>query len=62
MHWLVENISPMQHHDYLYAQKALNEEEYQTIYAEKAEATKVIKTRLNILNIKTWDKVQIYKK
>ena len=43
MHWLVQNISPMEHLDYLYSQKALNEEEYQTIYAEKAEATKVTK-------------------
>ena len=41
MHWLVRNIEAMPHVDYLYSHEALNEEDYQSIVAERTEEGKV---------------------
>ena len=41
MHWLVQNMSPMDHLDYLFSYEALNREDYENIYAERTESSKV---------------------
>ena len=35
MQWLVQNINPMVHVDYLYSKLVLNEEDYQNIHIER---------------------------
>ena len=42
MHWLVQNLEPMDHLDYLFSLEALNREEYELVRKQLTAAEKVI--------------------
>ena len=50
MHWLVQNIEPMDHLDYLFSFEALNREEYELVRKQLTAAEKVSIHSISILN------------
>ena len=42
MHWLVQNIEPMDHLDYLFSYDAINREEYEKIRTQLTQSEKVL--------------------
>ena len=50
MHWLVQNLEPMDHLDYLFSFEALNREEYELVRKQLTAAEKVNIHSISILD------------